>query len=87
MIHAEIDLPADVYKDVERIAKASKRPPAQVMRDLITQAVRRKARSARSGGKLPVEKHFGTMPGLWTHQGEDAANYGRQLRNSMQPRL
>jgi hypothetical protein len=85
MIHTELDLPGDVYKDVERIAKASKRQPGQVMRDLITHAVRSKIRSSRGGGELPVERHFGTMPGLWTRQGEDAADYGRQLRNSMQP--
>ena len=85
MIHAEIDLPTDIYKAVERLAKASKLQPAQVMRDLITQAVRSKTRSARSGEKLPVEKHFGTMPGRWTRQGQDAADYGRKLRNSMQP--
>lgn len=35
MIHAKVDLPADVYKDVERIANASKRQPGQVMRDFI----------------------------------------------------
>jgi hypothetical protein len=86
MIHIEIDLPADVYKDVERIAKVSKRHPAQVMRDLITQAVRNKTRSVRNGGKLLIEQHFGTMPGLWTSKDQDAADYGRQLRNSMQPR-
>jgi hypothetical protein len=40
MIHAEVDLPADVYKDVERIAKASQRQPGQVLRDLIKQALR-----------------------------------------------
>lgn len=85
MIHLEIDIPTDVYKDVERIAKASKRQPGQVLRDLITQAVRSKTQSARSAGVLSMEKHFGTMPGLWTRQGEDAADYGRQLRNSMQP--
>jgi hypothetical protein len=85
MIHAETDLPADVYKDVERIAQASKRKPGQVLRDLITQAVRSKTQSVRSAGELPIEKHFGTMPGLWTRRGEDAADYGRQLRNSMQP--
>lgn len=44
MIHAEVDLPADVYQDVERIAKESKRKPAQVMRDLITQSLRTRPR-------------------------------------------
>jgi hypothetical protein len=52
MIHAEVDLPADVYQDVERIAKASKRQPGQVMRDLITQAVRTKPRRAKTSGRL-----------------------------------
>lgn len=86
MIHTEIDIPANAYKDVERITHASKRRPAQVMRDLITQALCSKTRSTSSRRKLPVEKYFGTMPGLWTRPGQDAADYGQQLRNSMQPR-
>ncbi len=39
MIHTEVDLPTDVYKDVERIAEARKRPTAQVIRDLIGSGV------------------------------------------------
>jgi AbrB family looped-hinge helix DNA binding protein len=35
---------------------------------------------------LPVEKHFGTIHGLWTKKEQDAADYARDLRNSMQPK-
>jgi hypothetical protein len=86
MIHAEVDLPAEVYKDVERIARASKRSSGQVLRDLITQALRNKTRTRRGGSGSPIERHFGTMPGLWTDRDQDAADYSRQLRRSMQPR-
>ncbi len=37
--------------------------------------------------KLPIEKHFGTLPNVWTKQGQDAADYTRTLRDSMQPKL
>ena len=37
--------------------------------------------------KLPIEKHFGTLPNAWTENGQDAAEYTRTLRNSMQPTL
>ncbi len=43
--------------------------------------------SLKLSGKLPIEKHFGTFSGTWTHQGQDAADYTRSLRNSMQPKL
>jgi AbrB family looped-hinge helix DNA binding protein len=36
--------------------------------------------------KLPIEKHFGALPNLWTNRGQDAADYTRTLRDSMQPR-
>jgi AbrB family looped-hinge helix DNA binding protein len=36
--------------------------------------------------KSPIEKHFGTMPSAWTSPGQDAAEYTRELRNSMQPK-
>jgi hypothetical protein len=49
MIHAELDLPSDVYKDIERIAKASKRQPGQIMRDLITHAIKEKRRPTPRG--------------------------------------
>jgi hypothetical protein len=39
MIHTEVDLPTDVYENVERIAQASHSQPSQVLRDLITRAV------------------------------------------------
>jgi hypothetical protein len=52
MIHTEVDLPADVYQDVERLAKESKRKPAQVMRDLITQSLRTRPRPAKTTGGL-----------------------------------
>lgn len=37
--------------------------------------------------KLPIERHFGALPSLWTSHGEDAAEYTRDLRDSMQPKL
>jgi len=43
--------------------------------------------SLRLSGKLPITKHFGTLPGAWTAKGQDAAEYTRKLRNSMQPKL
>lgn len=52
MIHAEIELPADVYQDVERIARASKREPVQVMRDLIKQGLRMQPPSAKTDRRL-----------------------------------
>jgi hypothetical protein len=39
MIHAQIDLPADVYEDVERIARARKQSTSLVIRDLIDSGV------------------------------------------------
>jgi AbrB family looped-hinge helix DNA binding protein len=36
--------------------------------------------------KLPIERRFGSLPGLWTTRGQDAAEYTRTLRDSMQPR-
>ena len=36
--------------------------------------------------KSPIERHFGTMPELWTGDGQDATEYARELRNSMQPK-
>ena len=35
--------------------------------------------------KLPIEKHFGSLSGTWTKGKQDAADYTRQLRDSMQP--
>ncbi len=37
--------------------------------------------------KLPIEKHFGTLPNAWTNHGQDAADFTRTLRDSMQPKL
>ncbi len=37
--------------------------------------------------KLPIEKHFGSLPNAWTKHGQDAADYTRTLRDSMQPKL
>ena len=34
----------------------------------------------------PIAKHFGTLAGAWTADGQDAADYTRTLRNDMQPR-
>ncbi len=36
--------------------------------------------------KLPIEKHFGVLSNAWTSNGQDAAEYTRKLRNSMQPK-
>lgn len=36
--------------------------------------------------RLPIEQYFGTLPNLWT-DGQDAAEYTRKLRDSMQPKL
>jgi AbrB family looped-hinge helix DNA binding protein len=36
--------------------------------------------------KLPIEKHFGSLSNAWTSNGQDAAEYTRKLRNSMQPK-
>ncbi len=38
-------------------------------------------------GELPIEKHFGTLKNAWTKPGQDAAEYARKLRDSMQPKL
>ncbi len=38
-------------------------------------------------GQLPIEKHFGSLSGLWTTRNQDAAEYTRKLRDSMQPEL
>jgi bifunctional DNA-binding transcriptional regulator/antitoxin component of YhaV-PrlF toxin-antitoxin module len=50
------------------------------------------ARVAKDGSlqlsnKLPITKHFGSLPGVWTAKGQDAAEYTRKLRDSMQPKL
>jgi AbrB family looped-hinge helix DNA binding protein len=37
--------------------------------------------------KLPIEKHFGALPDMWTMHGQDATEYTRKLRDSMQPKL
>jgi AbrB family looped-hinge helix DNA binding protein len=42
--------------------------------------------SMQISDKLPVEKYFGTLANLWTHNDQDAADYTRTLRDSMQPR-
>lgn len=43
--------------------------------------------SMRMSGKLPITKHFGAMPNLWTAKGQDAADYSRKLRDGMQPEV
>jgi AbrB family looped-hinge helix DNA binding protein len=35
---------------------------------------------------LPIEKHFGKLSGAWTTKGQDASDYTRALRDSMQPK-
>lgn len=42
--------------------------------------------SLRLSGKPLISKHFGTLPNAWTSDGEDAAEYSRKLRDSMQPK-
>ena len=37
--------------------------------------------------KLPITKHFGTLQGTWTDKKQDAAEYTRKLRDSMQPKV
>jgi AbrB family looped-hinge helix DNA binding protein len=37
--------------------------------------------------KLPIKKHFGSLANVWTENGQDAAEYSRDLRKSMQPKL
>ncbi|MGH7195736.1 MAG: AbrB/MazE/SpoVT family DNA-binding domain-containing protein [Candidatus Saccharimonadales bacterium] len=39
----------------------------------------------RLSDKLPIDKHFGALPGAWTDHKQDAAEYSRSLRDSMQP--
>jgi AbrB family looped-hinge helix DNA binding protein len=39
----------------------------------------------RLSSKLPIKKHFGSLPGMWTGGDKDAAEYTRTLRDSMQP--
>ena len=43
--------------------------------------------SLQLSNKVPVEKHFGTLPHAWTIEGQDAADYTRSLRDSMQPKI
>jgi bifunctional DNA-binding transcriptional regulator/antitoxin component of YhaV-PrlF toxin-antitoxin module len=42
--------------------------------------------SLQIASKPPITKHFGTLAGLWTAKQQDAAEYTRELRNSMQPK-
>ena len=42
--------------------------------------------SLQLSDKVPIEKHFGTLPHAWTTKGQDAADYARSLRDSMQPK-
>lgn len=37
-------------------------------------------------GEPPITKYFGQLAGVWTSDGEDAAEYARTLRNEMQPK-
>ena len=41
----------------------------------------------RISNKPPIAEHFGRLVGAWTASGQDAADYARSLRNSMQPKL
>ena len=34
--------------------------------------------------KLPIESRFGSLPNTWTKENQDAADYSRDLRDSMQ---
>jgi hypothetical protein len=35
MVHTEVDIPTHIYEDIERFAKANRRPTAQVLREVI----------------------------------------------------
>ena len=41
----------------------------------------------RISTKPPIADHFGALAGAWTGDGQDAADYARNLRNSMQTKL
>jgi AbrB family looped-hinge helix DNA binding protein len=43
--------------------------------------------SLQLSDKLPIEEHFGRLSNAWTSKGQDASEYSRELRNSMQPKL
>ncbi len=40
MIHTQLSLPQDVYRDIERIAKAHQRPTNYVVRELVATGVK-----------------------------------------------
>ena len=42
--------------------------------------------SLQLSNKVPIEKHFGTLSHVWTTKEQDAADYSRGLRDSMQPK-
>lgn len=65
--------------------------PRDLREQLHLQPGSRVAVTTTSGGGLklssqtPIEKHFGAMPHAWTQDGQDAAEYARELRDSLQP--
>lgn len=61
MIHTEITLSPDVYKEVEHIAEASQRRPALVLRDLVGLGVAawRKQPARTTGNGLGAVAHLG----------------------------
>lgn len=44
------------------------------------------SKTVQISGKPPITKYFGQLAGAWTADGEDAAEYTRQMRNEMQPK-
>lgn len=67
--------------------------PRQLREQLQLQPGSRVAVAVTDGGRLqlsdkpPIAAHFGTLPNVWTSDGQDAAEYSRALRDSMQPKL
>lgn len=67
--------------------------PRKLQAKLQVQAGSRIAVTVTEGGELqlsrvlPIEKHFGMLSGTWTTKGQDAADYTRSLRNSMQSKV
>jgi AbrB family looped-hinge helix DNA binding protein len=87
----------DIMRNTSYILKVSSQSQVTLPRDLRDQLQLRPGSRvtltlADNGdlkltGKLPIEKHFGTLSNVWTGKGQDAAEYARTLRDSMQPKL
>jgi hypothetical protein len=73
MIHAQIDLPADIYEDVERIAKARRKPTAQVIRDLVGVGVANWRQAHRSRRRSSEAHGLGQLANLGLQGPKDMA--------------